>query len=64
MFELWDHQRLQLSAAPDDPLDVCLDGALPWVRLARVASRFLGTGSIKTEGASGIHLPGRAVLPI
>ncbi len=32
--------------------------------VAVVASRFLGTGSVKTVGASGIHLPGRAVLPI
>jgi MFS family permease len=32
--------------------------------VAALVSRFLGTGSTKTEGASGIHLPGRAVLPI
>jgi MFS family permease len=29
-----------------------------------VASRSLGTGSVKTEGASGLHLPSRAVLPL
>ena len=32
--------------------------------MALVASRFLGVGSLRTEGASGIHLPPRAVLPI
>ncbi|MFV2064195.1 MAG: MFS transporter, partial [Chloroflexota bacterium] len=29
-----------------------------------VAGRFLGTGSVKTEGASGISWPSRAVLPV
>jgi MFS family permease len=32
--------------------------------MAIVAGRHLGTGSVRTEGASGIHLPGRAVMPI
>jgi MFS family permease len=38
-------------------------GLLLWL-VALVATRFLGTGSQRTEGASGIHLPSRAVLPI
>jgi MFS family permease len=36
---------------------------LLWL-LVVVAARRLGTGSVRTEGASGIHLPTRAVLPL
>ena len=36
---------------------------LLWL-LVVVAARRLGTGSVRTEGASGIHLPSRAVLPL
>jgi len=36
---------------------------LLWL-LAIVAARQLGTGSVRTEGATGIHLPSRAVLPL
>ena len=37
-------------------------GALLWV--VALSGTLLGTGSLRTEGASGIHLPSRAVLPI
>lgn len=36
---------------------------LLWL-LVMVAARRLGTGSVRTEGVSGIHLPSRAVLPL
>jgi MFS family permease len=32
--------------------------------LVLLAARHLGTGSVKTEGASGLHLPTRAVIPL
>ena len=32
--------------------------------LVLLAARHLGTGSVRTEGASGLHLPTRAVLPL
>jgi MFS family permease len=38
-------------------------GLVLWL-VALVAGRRLGLGSPRTEGASGIHLPSRAVLPI
>jgi MFS family permease len=38
-------------------------GLVLWL-VALLASRYLGVGSLRTEGASGIHLPPRAVLPI
>lgn len=31
---------------------------------ALIAAVYLGTGSVRTEGASGLHLPSRAVLPL
>jgi MFS family permease len=51
-------------AAGVDPVAEVVIAALVLLAVAALASRFLGTGSIRTEGASGIHLPGRAVLPI
>jgi predicted MFS family arabinose efflux permease len=44
-------------------VEAALAGAALWLA-ALVASRRLGVGSVRTEGASGIHLPSRAVLPI
>jgi len=38
-------------------------GILLWL-VAFAVSRFLGTGSVRTEGASGLHLPSRAVWPL
>ena len=43
--------------------EALLAGALLFV-LALVASRWLGAGSVKTEGADRFHLPSRAVLPL
>jgi hypothetical protein len=47
-----------------DPLMEALLAALVLFSVVVVASRSLGTGSVRTEGATGVHLPGRAVLPI
>jgi MFS family permease len=47
-----------------EPIAEALLAAILLLILAVVASRFLGTGSVKTEGASGLHLPSRAVLPL
>ncbi len=47
-----------------DPLVEASVAALVLFAVVVVASRNLGTGSVRTEGATGIHLPGRAVLPI
>jgi MFS family permease len=38
-------------------------GIVLWI-VALGATRFLGTGSLRTQGARGIHLPSRAILPI
>jgi len=43
--------------------EALLAGLAFWL-LALLASRSLGVGSVRTEGASGIHLPSRTVLPI
>lgn len=43
--------------------EALLAGALLWL-VALAAARNLGTGSSKAEGASGFHLPSRAVWPI
>ncbi len=47
-----------------DPLVEAAFAALVLLGIVVVASRSLGEGTVRTEGASGIHLPGRAVLPI
>lgn len=47
----------------DPVLEALVAGLAFWV-VALVAGRWLGTGSTRTGGASGIHLPSRAVLPI
>jgi MFS family permease len=47
----------------DVALEALVAGIVLWVA-ALLASRRLGTGSVRTEGASGIHLPSRTVLPI
>jgi len=47
----------------DVAVEALAAGAILWL-VALVAGRRLGTGSVRTEGASGIHLPSRAVLPI
>lgn len=38
--------------------------AAVFVLVALAAIRHLGSGSVRTEGASGLHLPSRAVLPL
>jgi len=47
-----------------DPLLEAVVAALAFWGVALAASRFLGVGSVRTEGASGVHLPSRRVLPI
>jgi hypothetical protein len=47
----------------DVMLEAAVAGALLWLA-ALLAIGFLGVGSLRTEGASGIHLPSRDVLPI
>jgi MFS family permease len=54
---------LAVGLGIDVTLEALVAGLALWV-LALAASRRLGTGSVRTEGASGIHLPSRAVLPI
>jgi MFS family permease len=44
-------------------LEALAAGVLLWI-VSLVSVRFLGTGSLRTEGARGIHLPSRAILPI
>lgn len=44
-------------------VEVLLAAFVLWL-LALLVSRFLGTGSVRTEGASGLHLPSRAVWPL
>jgi MFS family permease len=44
-------------------LEAALAGLVLWL-VALIASRSLGHGSVRTEGATGIHLPSRSVLPI
>jgi MFS family permease len=43
--------------------EAVLVAVIVWL-IALAAGRFLGTGSVKTEGSSGISWPTRAVLPI
>jgi MFS family permease len=45
------------------PAEALLAGLLLWL-LVIVVSRSLGQGSVRTEGASGIHLPPRSLLPV
>jgi MFS family permease len=52
-----------LSLGVEPIMEALLVGVLLWL-LALVASRSLGTGSVRTEGAGGFHLPSRAVLPL
>jgi MFS family permease len=47
----------------DVALEAFTAGLLLWI-VALAAGRWLGTGSARTEGASGIHWPSRAVLPV
>jgi predicted MFS family arabinose efflux permease len=47
-----------------EPTVEALVAAALMLGVAATASRFLGQGSVRTEGARGIHLPGRAVLPL
>ena len=52
-----------VSLGVDIAVEALLAGLLLWL-VVLVAGRSLGQGSVRTEGASGIHLPARAVLPI
>jgi MFS family permease len=47
----------------DVTVEALVAGATFWA-VAVVAGRRVGNGSVRTEGATGIHLPSRAVLPI
>lgn len=52
-----------LSFAIEPVAEALFAGILLWF-LALLVSRSLGTGTIRIEGASGLHLPTRAVLPL
>ena len=52
-----------LTVGVDRVAEAALAGLLLWI-VVLVAGRFLGTGSVRTEGASGISWPSRAVLPV
>ena len=52
-----------VSLGVDIAVEALLAGLLLWL-VVLIAGRSLGQGSVRTEGASGIHLPARAVLPI
>jgi MFS family permease len=54
---------IALSRAIEPVAEAFLAGTLLWL-LALAASRFLGTGTTRTESAKGLHLPTRAVLPL
>jgi len=54
---------MAVALGVDAWLEALLAGAVLWL-MALIASRSLGVGSIRTQGASGIHLPSRGVLPI
>jgi len=55
---------IALSRAIEPVAEAFLAGILLWL-LALAASRFLGTGTTRTESAArGLHLPTRAVLPL
>ena len=47
-----------------EPAVEALFAAILLWSLALLASRRLGTGMVRTEGASGLHRPSRAVLPL
>jgi len=47
-----------------EPLAEALLAGILLLLLAVAASRFLGTGSVRTEGATGLHFPSRAILPL
>jgi MFS family permease len=47
----------------DGVLEAFVVGALLWLTVLAVVRR-IGTGSRRTEGASGIHLPSRRALPL
>lgn len=54
---------IALSRAIEPVAEAFLAGILLWL-LALAASRFLGTGTTRTESVKGLHLPTRAVLPL
>jgi MFS family permease len=54
---------LATSFGVDGVLEAVLVGVLLWLVVALVIRR-IGTGSRRTEGASGIHLPSRRALPL
>lgn len=47
-----------------EPIAEALVAAVLLLLVAAIAARHLGTGSVKTEGASGLHLPSRSVWPL
>ena len=54
---------LAITAGIDPVVEVLFAGVALWL-VALLATRHLGTGMVRTASASGIHLPGRAVLPL
>jgi hypothetical protein len=54
---------LALELGIEPIIEALLAAVLLWL-VAAAAIRYLGTGSERTEGASGLHLPSRAVLPL
>jgi MFS family permease len=54
---------LATAAGVSVTVEALVAGVLLWF-VALAATRFLGTGSLRTQGARGIHLPSRAILPI
>lgn len=54
---------IAVSLGIDVAFEALLAGLVLWLVVILVA-RSLGHGSVRTEGASGIHLPPKAILPI
>jgi MFS family permease len=54
---------LALAADVEPIVEALVAAAVLWL-VALVAAQFLGTGSVRTEGATGLHMPSRAVLPL
>jgi len=54
---------LALANDLEPMVEALVAGVALWI-VALMASRFLGTGTVRTEGATGLHLPSRAVWPL
>ena len=60
---MYKRQALAIGLGVQVAAEAAVAAAVMWLT-ALVAARYLGTGSVRTEGASGLHLPSRAVLPL